>query len=384
MAISLTITTGMSEEIQQLEYDRVMMRRALELASRGAGQVSPNPMVGAVITDSNGAVIAEGYHHEYGGPHAEVDALQQVAGRDLSDATLYVTLEPCSHHGQTPPCADLVAESGIRRVVTAMRDPNPLVDGRGNRRLREGGLEVVVGVLENESRRLNEAWIHFIRTGKPFITIKVAQSLDGYIALPDGESQWITGELARQHVHMIRSKADAILVGTRTALYDNPSLTVRYGLPGRNPKRIVLDRSLELPHDLKLFTDEFRENTTVFVGEDMMEAPRAYQLRDNGIGVETIPVEGNPDNLRLDHVIDRLGQMNLTSVLVEGGAAVIDTLIAENLADKLILFIAPKLLGHGIKSFQRLAVDRLDQATILNIHSTELVGEDIMVEGYLR
>ncbi|MGE3800482.1 MAG: bifunctional diaminohydroxyphosphoribosylaminopyrimidine deaminase/5-amino-6-(5-phosphoribosylamino)uracil reductase RibD [Candidatus Kapaibacterium sp.] len=374
----------MSEDISQLEYDRVMMRRALELASRGIGNVSPNPMVGAVITDENGAIIAEGYHRKFGEPHAEVEALSQVAGKDLSKGTLYVSLEPCSHHGKTPPCADLIVESGIGRVVTAMRDPNPLVNGRGNRRLREAGLEVVVGVLENEARKLNEAWIHFIKTGKPFITIKVAQSLDGYIALPDGESQWITGEMARQYVHTLRGASDGILVGTRTALQDDPSLTVRYGLAGRNPRRIVLDRSLELPNNLKLFTDEHKENTTVFIGEDMSEAPRAYELRDAGIGVETIPVEGNPVNLRLDLVIDRLGSMNLTSVLVEGGAAVIDTMIAENLADKLILFIAPKLLGHGIKSFQRLAVDRLDQATVLNIHSTELVGEDIKVEGYLK
>ncbi|MCB0712136.1 MAG: bifunctional diaminohydroxyphosphoribosylaminopyrimidine deaminase/5-amino-6-(5-phosphoribosylamino)uracil reductase RibD [Ignavibacteriae bacterium] len=361
-----------------------MMRRALELASRGIGNVSPNPMVGAVVTDENGAIIAEGYHRKFGEPHAEVEALRQVAGEDLSKGTLYVSLEPCSHQGKTPPCADLIVESGIGRVVTAMRDPNPLVNGRGNRRLREGGLEVVVGVLENESRKLNEAWIHFIKTGTPFITIKVAQSLDGYIALPDGESQWITGEMARQYVHTLRGASDGILVGTRTALQDDPSLTVRYGLAGRNPRRIVLDRSLELPNNLKLFTDEHKENTTVFIGEDMSEAPRAYELRDAGIGVEAIPVEGNPDNLRLDLVIERLGSMNLTSVLVEGGAAVIDTMIAENLADKLILFIAPKLLGHGIKSFQRLAVDRLDQATVLNIHSTELVGEDIKVEGYLK
>ena len=372
------------QQTGQLEYDRVMMRRALELASRGRGKVSPNPMVGAVITDENGTIIAEGYHQKFGGPHAEAEALRQATGRDLSRATLYVTLEPCSHMGKTPPCADLVAASGVGRVVTAMRDPNPLVNGRGNKRLREAGLEVVVGVLENEAKRLNEAWIHFIKTGKPFITIKVAQSLDGYIALPGGESQWITGEMARQYVHHLRAGSDAILVGTRTALHDNPSLTVRNDAIHYAPKRIVLDRSLELPPHLKLFTDEFREMTTVFIGEDMSDVPRAHELRDAGIGVESIPVEGNPENLRLDHVIDRLGRMNLASVLVVGGAAVIDTMIAENLADKLILFIAPKLLGHGIKSFQRMAVDRLDQATVVNIHSTELVGEDIMVEGYLK
>ncbi len=372
------------ESMNLREHDRTMMRRALDLAARGSGFVSPNPMVGAVIADANGTVLSEGYHREYGGDHAEVEALRKVAGSDLSNATLYVTLEPCNHQGKTLPCSDLIIESGIGRVVTTMRDPNPLVNGRGNKRLREAGLEVVVGVLENEARKLKEAWIHFVRTGKPYVTIKVAQSLDGYIALPGGESQWITGEMARQYVHKLRGAADAVMVGTRTALQDNPSLTVRYDMPGRSPRRVVLDRSLELPPDLKLFTDEFKTNTTVFIGEDMAEHPQAYKLRDAGITVEAISVEGNPDNLRLDRVINRLGEMELTSVLVEGGAAVIDTMIAEDLADKLILFIAPKLLGHGIKSFQRLAVDRLDQATILNIHRTELVGEDIMVTGYLK
>ena len=366
------------------DYDQTMMRRAIDIAARGIGFVSPNPMVGAVVADANGTIISEGYHREFGGIHAEAEALGKIAGTDLTNATLYITLEPCNHQGKTPPCSELIIASGVGRIVTAMRDPNPLVNGRGNKHLREAGREVVVGLLENEARRLNEAWIHFVSSGKPFVTVKVAQSLDGYIALPGGESQWITGEMARQHVHMLRGASDAILVGTRTALQDNPSLTVRYGMSGRTPRRIVLDRSLELPLNLKLFTDEFKTNTTVFVSEEMVAQPQADKLRDAGVSVEPIPVEGNPDNLRLDHVLQRLGEMELASVLVEGGAAVIDTMIAEELADKLILFIAPKLLGHGIKSFGRLAVDRLDQATVLNIHSTELVGEDIMVTGYLK
>lgn len=360
-----------------------MMRRAIELAARGRGNVSPNPMVGAVITDANGAILAEDWHRSFGEAHAEANALEQLAGRDLSDATLYVTMEPCNHHGKTPPCSEHIISSGVGRVVVAMRDPNPIVNGRGNKRLREAGREVVVGVLESEAQRLNEAWIHFVKTGRPFVTIKMAQSLDGYIALPDGESKWLTGELARQHVHKMRAGADAVLVGTRTALQDNPSLTVRNGVVGRNPKRIVLDRGLELPPDLNLFTDEFRELTTVFIGDDMAEDPRVDEMRDAGLNVELIPVEGNPENLRLDRVVERLGQMELTSVLVEGGAAVIDTMIAEGLADKLVLFLAPKLLGHGIKSFTRLAVDRLDEATTLQINRTEVIGEDLMVEGYL-
>lgn len=360
------------------------MRRALELAGRGRGYVSPNPMVGAVITDTHGTIIAEGWHREFGGPHAEVNALAQVAGQQLSNATLYVTLEPCSHQGKTPPCTDAIIEAGIGRIVVAMRDPNPLVNGRGNKRLREAGREVVVGMMETEARRLNEAWIHYIRTGKPFVTIKMAQSLDGYIALPGGESQWLTGELARQHVHKLRAGADAVLIGTGTAKYDNPSLTVRHGVQGRNPKRIVLDRRLELDPGLKLFTDEYRALTTVFIGDDVEENPRVEVLRAEGVDVQIIPVEGNPENLRLDRVIERLGQMQITSVLAEGGAAVIDSMIAGDLADKLILFLAPKLLGHGIKSFTRLAATSIDSACTLQINRTEVIGEDLMVEGYLH
>ncbi len=371
--------------MNQLEQDRAMMRRALELARRGAGRTSPNPMVGAVITDAKGQVIGEGWHREVGGPHAEVEAFASVEqGADLSEATLYVTLEPCAHAGRTPPCTDAVISSGIRRVVVAMRDPYPLVNGRGNKRLREAGIEVVVGVLEAEAARLNETWLHFVRTGRPFVTVKVAQSLDGYIALPEGESKWITGELARQEVHRLRAGADAILVGTRTALQDDPSLTVRHGVIGRTPLRVVLDRRLELPTTLKVFSDDEPERTILMIGEDFADDPKVDELRMMGITVEALPVEGNRDNLQLDQVVDRLGARKITSLLVEGGAAVIDTMIADNLVNKLIIFLGPKLLGHGIKSFRKLAVPTLADARLVNIRRAEMIGEDVIVEGYLQ
>lgn len=370
--------------MEGMHLDRAMMRRALELATRGRGYVSPNPMVGAVVADSEGRILGEGWHQRYGEAHAEVNALAQVQEADLSDATLYVTLEPCAHHGRTPPCADHVAASGIKRVVVAMRDPYQLVDGKGNKRMREAGLEVIVGLLENEARKLNESWIHFVKTGLPFVTVKMGQSLDGYIALPGGESQWITGEMAREQVHRMRAGSDAVLVGTRTALHDNPSLTVRHGIEGQNPLRVILDRHLELPADLNVFTDELRESTIVLVGEDVLDHPRAHELRDAGVRMEGIEVEGNPENLQLERVIRRLGNLKITSILVEGGAAVVDTMLAENLVDKLVIFIGPKLLGHGIKSFQRLATDRLEDACTVNIHRVEMVGEDVMVEGYLK
>lgn len=373
----------MSEPLGDLDIR--MMRRALDLAARGRGLVSPNPMVGAVIVSEEGSVIAEGFTQPYGGNHAEIEALHRVPpGLDLSSATLYVTLEPCAHHGATPPCAEAVAASGIGRVVVAMRDPNPLVNGRGNSILREAGCSVVVGTLEAEARQLNEAWLHYIRTGRPWVVVKVAQSLDGYIALPDGESQWITGELSRTEVHRLRASCDAVLVGTRTALTDDPSLTIRHEVVGSQPLRIVLDRNLELPDHLKLFTDEHRHETVVMTGDDHRDHTRVDRLREAGVRIEFLEVEGNPEYLRLDRVIDRLGALDVTSVLIEGGAAVIDTMIADDLADKLILFLGPKLLGHGLKSFGRLAATDLASARTLTIHRSITIGEDVMIEAYLR
>jgi diaminohydroxyphosphoribosylaminopyrimidine deaminase/5-amino-6-(5-phosphoribosylamino)uracil reductase len=364
----------------QEEFDELMMDRALELAERGSGFVSPNPMVGALIVDAERHVIAEGWHQRYGGPHAEINALQAAEGRDLSGATMYVTLEPCSHHGKTPPCAEAVAGSGIGRVVVAMRDPNPLVSGRGNRRLREAGIEVVVGVREQQSRELNEAYLHFISTGTPFITIKVAQTLDGFTALPNGESQWITGELARERVHRIRAASDAVMIGRMTALKDDPSLTIRYGIAARPVRRVLLDEGLTLPPGLQLFTDEHREMTIVFTSQALVDSPRAEELRRGGVRVLGVPIAGG--GLKLQDVFQQLGEMNVASVLVEGGATLHGSLLAEGLVHKILFFIAPKLLGHGLKVFSGLTVEHLDEAYRFDVHRMELVGEDALLTAY--
>ncbi|KXK57351.1 MAG: bifunctional diaminohydroxyphosphoribosylaminopyrimidine deaminase/5-amino-6-(5-phosphoribosylamino)uracil reductase RibD [Chlorobi bacterium] len=365
------------------ERDDTMMRRALTIATRGQGLVSPNPMVGAVIADANGRIVAEGAHEQYGGPHAEVVVLRNVPeGTDLSSATLYVTLEPCNHHGKTPPCTEAIIASGIRRVVVAMRDPNPIVSGQGNKRLREAGIEVVVGVHEADAKRLNEAYIHFIKTGSPFITLKVAQTLDGFIALPNGESQWITGLLAREHTHRLRAMNDAVMIGAGTALHDNPSLTVRFDIAGRNPKRVVLDENLHLPDTLQMFTDEFRTNTIVFTDLDHLETDKARLLQATGVTV--YGANRTTKGLHLNEVFATLGDHGIASVMVEGGAQLAESLMREGLVHKLNLFIAPKMFGHGISPFRGLAVEHVDQAYHFTIYKTEMIGEDMMLTAYLK
>jgi diaminohydroxyphosphoribosylaminopyrimidine deaminase/5-amino-6-(5-phosphoribosylamino)uracil reductase len=357
-----------------------MMRRALDLARRGAGSVSPNPMVGAVIVDADRRTLGEGWHERFGGPHAEVNAFRAAAGSDLTGATMYATLEPCSHFGKTPPCVDAVIEARLGRVVVAMRDPNPMVSGRSIRKMREAGIEVVVGTLEKEARRLGEAYIHFITTGTPFVLIKMAQTLDGYTALPSGESRWITGEPARRRVHEIRAVYDAVMVGTRTAQIDDPSLTLRYGVEGRNPHRVVLDRNLTLPGSLRLFSDEQPELTIVFTADAMADSARAAELRDAGARV--FGVSPTPRGLKLPEMLRILGENNIASVMVEGGAGLAGALIAERLAQKLILFLAPKLFGRGISAFSGLEVERIADAYSFDIQETEMVGGDVMMTAY--
>lgn len=367
--------------VDQREFDEAMMRRALELARNGAGFVSPNPMVGAVIVGSDRQILSEGWHERFGDAHAEINALRGVRGSDLAGATMYVTLEPCNHQGKTPPCTDAIVASGIRRVVVAMRDPNPLVSGKGNQRLRGEGIEVVLGVLEKDARRRNEAYIHYIGTGRPFVIVKMAQTLDGFTALPNGESQWITGELARQRVHQLRAESDAVMVGFNTARADDPALTVRHGIRGRNPRRVVLDPGLRLQPGLKLFTDEERTNTIVCCNHDADAGHRAVELR--AAGIEVIAVrERRPGELELGEILSQLGERGIASLLVEGGATLAGSVVEAEVASKVFLFIAPKLFGHGVTAFKGKPIEHVADAHRLNIHAVRMVGEDVMVVAY--
>ncbi|GIV58496.1 MAG: riboflavin biosynthesis protein RibD [Rhodothermaceae bacterium] len=365
------------------------MRRCLALARRGAGHVSPNPMVGAVLVGADGRLLGAGWHRAFGGPHAEVHAIEQALrhhGEEaLHTATLYVNLEPCSHHGKTPPCADLIVARGIPRVVVGMEDPFPLVAGRGLARLRARGVDVVTGVLAADCRRLNEAFVHHVRTGRPLVTLKIAQTLDGRVATRTGDSRWISGRLARRRVHRWRAEVDAVLIGRGTALADDPALTVRH-VAGRQPLRIVLDRTGTLPATLRLFTDAHAARTLAVVGPD---AAPAYErrLRDSGGALLRLPTAGG--HLDLDALLDRLGQDGgrdggrpLQSLLVEAGPGLASALLARNLVDRLCLFIAPRLLGGGRPAFDGPGPARMADARTFAEHRWTRLGPDVLFAGF--
>lgn len=298
--------------------DEIYIKKCIELAEKGKGFVSPNPLVGCVIV-RNGKIIARGYHHEYGHKHAEIDALDKVSGK-AKGATLYVNLEPCCIHGKTPPCTDRIIKEKIGRVVIGCKDGNPLVSGRGIKALKKAGIKVKSGVLETECEMLNQFFFKFIRTGLPYITLKMAKTLDGFVAGPGGKRIKITTEASQKEVHRMRALYDAVLIGKNTAINDNPKLTVRK-VKGRQPFRIVLDSHGELlgNRNLHLLNDEYAEKTIILIGKKSLK-----------------------DSLK------KLGEKGIASILVEGGPAVWSSFIKEKLADQVIIFTSPKKLETGI------------------------------------
>ena len=366
------------------------MARALELAARGAGAVSPNPLVGAVLLGPDGETWGEGWHGRWGGPHAEVWAVRDAerkGHRHLDRATLVVTLEPCSHTGKTPPCADLILDRGIPRVVVAQEDPFPAVAGRGIARLRANGVEVTVGVREAEARRLNAAFLTHVRTGRPLVTLKVAATLDGQIATATGDSRWVSGPEARQRVHRWRAESDAVLVGAGTARADDPALTVRHVelADGQaQPLRVVLDRAGALPPTLQLFTDAHASATVAVVGPEA-EPAYAHLLTAAGGTVVRAPLADG--HLDLDAVLDRLGSGDglarpVQSVLVEAGPGLATALLGRDLVDRVAWFVAPKLVGSGTPAVGDLGTERMADALGLLDASWEIVGSDALLHGY--
>ena len=378
------------------DTDEQFLQRALSLARRGISLTSPNPCVGAVIVDEQGNVIGEGSHTYDGLKHAEVLAIEQ-AGDKARGATLYLNLEPCSHQGRTGPCADAVVAAGLRRVVACMQDPNPEVSGKGFARLREAGVEIEFGMLEADAKALNESFAKYIRTHTPLITLKAAMTLDGKIAPPPSESHgptalgsggasggWITSEQARAHVQQLRHEYDAILVGVGTVVADDPLLTDRTGKPRRRPlMRVIVDSKLRLPLTSRVV--KTAQNDVVVLCA-FAEERRKKQLQDHGLRVEQIPsvtVDGRPDMAGIAH---RLGEMEITSLLIEGGAMINWTALASGLVDKVFLYYAPKILA-GTGSVPFAAGDgfpRMNDAAKVRSIRLHRFGEDFAVEGYLR
>ena len=363
------------------------MKKALKLAEKGRGYVSPNPLVGCVIVSEDGRMIGSGYHEKFGGPHAEINALQSVKDKtDLLDATIYVTLEPCSHFGKTPPCATEIAKLPVKRVVVAMVDPNPNVNGKGLDIMKNAGLDVDTGLLEAESQQLNETFIHYQKFKKPFVTLKIAQTLDGYIAAPDGDSKWITGKQSRTLVHQWRSESDAVLIGRNTALLDNPRLTVRH-VEGPQPYRIVIDGDYRLPRELNLFTDQYEERTIIITHNKVrvqeIADPMLSILQPNYFRGQTILVSELNGHSNLEQAFDKLAEMNIASVLVEAGSSLASALIKNNLVDKVQLFIAPKLLGGGVRSLLGIGIQRMNEIIEFKHTSWEKIGDDMLFTGYL-
>jgi diaminohydroxyphosphoribosylaminopyrimidine deaminase / 5-amino-6-(5-phosphoribosylamino)uracil reductase len=354
------------------------MRRALELATLGRGLVSPNPLVGAVIV-RDGNVVGEGWHEGPGTPHAEVRALA-AAGHLADGATLYCTLEPCDHVGRTPPCTRAIRDSGLARVIVAARDPNPLVDGRGFQRLRASGIDVETGLMEEASRRMNAAFERHVVTGLPFVTLKTAASLDGKTAASDRSSKWITGDAARDDVQRLRSAADAIVVGAGTVVDDDPSLTVHDpSYRGRPPLRVVVDASGRVPATACVFDD----SATTFVATTA-RAGRATVDAWTATGAEVVSFDRDAaDGVSVPELVAHLGKRDLQDVLLEGGATLAWSFVRERLVDRVVLYLAPKLVGGakapGVLMGEGFAP--IAEAAPLRIVNVERIGDDLRVEA---
>ena len=376
--------------------DEAFVRRALELAREGIGLTSPNPCVGAIIVDGNGKIVGSGSHKYDELKHAEVLALEQ-AGKKARGATFYTNLEPCSHQGRTGPCADALIAAGIRRVVASMNDPNPQVSGRGFAKLQSAGVEVDTGILQEEAKILNEAFAKYIRTATPLVTMKAAMTLDGKIAPPPAKSPgpmaadphgpsggWITSESARAHVQQLRHQHDAIMVGVGTVIADDPLLTDRSGLPRRRPLlRVILDSRLRLPLESRVVKTA---KDDVLVLCSFAEEKRKKQLQKSGIRVEQIPSATPNGRPEMAAVVQRLGTMEIASLLIEGGALVNWAALASGIVDKVFLYYSPKILA-GTGSVPFAAGDgfrQMSDAAYVKAIRLHRFGEDFAVEGYLQ
>ena len=358
------------------------MKRALELAQMGIGCTKPNPLVGAVIV-KDGRIIGEGYHQFYGSHHAEINAFMN-ATEDVRGATMYVTLEPCSHYGKTPPCANAIVEKGIKKVVIGLLDPNPLVAGRGVEILKNNGIETVIGILEQEGKKLNEIFLKYITTKLPFGILKTAMTLDGKIASAIGDSKWITNELSRQYVHELRNRVSGIMVGIGTVLTDNPELTTRLlHCAGVDPVRIIVDSTAKIPLDAKVLNLDSKAKTIIATTEKA-EKQKLKHIMGKGADIIVTPLKNN--KVDLSYLMQQLGQGVIDSVLIEGGSTLNFSALEEGVVDKVISFISPKIIG-GAASKTPVGgegISHIKNAIQLEDINISRFQEDIMIEGYLR
>jgi diaminohydroxyphosphoribosylaminopyrimidine deaminase/5-amino-6-(5-phosphoribosylamino)uracil reductase len=363
-------------KLQTAEFDERMMRRALELAARGIGQVSPGPLVGTVLVDDGGKILGEGYYVFDQVKHAETLALEQTS--EARGATAYVSLEPHAHQGRTPPCTEALIEAGITRVVASIEDPNPRVSGRGFERLRKAGVKVCTGLLAAEATQLNEAYIHFMRTGRPFVHLKLAVSLDGKIATRTGDSRWIAGDESRARTQELRHQYDAILVGSGTVLADDPLLTDRSGRPRRRPLvRVILDDRLRMPSDYQLAQSAREAPVLLFTSNDIESSVELKQL-----GVEMVRIEGGARDLVA--MLNELGKRELQSVLVEGGGGVSAAFLDAGLVNKVTFFMAPMIIGGSAAptAVAGIGASRIKDA--FQLEGVEMIsrGRDMEITGY--
>ena len=361
------------------EFDQYYMNLALDLARKSEGQTNPNPLVGAVIVKS-GKVVAKGYHEKAGLPHAEAIALNK-AGTKARGADLYVNLEPCCHHGRTPPCTEAIISAGIKRVILGIRDPNRLVNGRGIRFLRKQGVEVVIGVLRRDCHKINEHFIKYITTGRPWVILKSAVSLDGKIATRTGDSKWITGSKARAYAHRLRSRVDAILVGAETVRMDDPQLTVRPKKKGmRNPVRIIVSGKGSISTSAKIFNNAHKERV-IYVANASLPLIRKKKLQK--IGVEVLLVKYRKKKVDLPLLMDALGKIKITSIMIEGGSEISGNALKEKLVDKLIYFLAPKIIGgkNAPGPVGGQGISRIEDFIEVKEISIEKLGNDFVIEG---
>lgn len=350
------------------------MAIAIDLAKKGMGSVSPNPLVGCIIV-KRGRIVGRGYHEKYGEEHAEVNALRD-AGKKAKNAAMYVNLEPCSHWGKTSPCTEKIVEAGIREVIVALEDPNPLVDGYKELKFR--GLKTRIGILREEAMKLNEFYIKYMKTKMPFVILKLAMSIDGKIATSTGDSKYITSNEARKYVHQIRNDVDAVMIGINTVIRDNPILDSRL-VKGKNPIKVIVDSGLKIPERAKVLDEP---DKVIIATTKKASKSKIEKLQQKGVRIIVLNSRGGMVDLM--DLAKELGKSEIASVMIEGGAELSGSAIREKIVDKLLVFTAPKIIGNGLGPIKNLGIKKVNKAIELKNVSTSKIGRDFLIEGYLK